>query len=67
MEVISGATTATLTINPTVTGDAASDYNVVITGTAPCTPLTSNNAALVVNQSRCNNCPTTNNTNFVVQ
>jgi hypothetical protein len=49
MEVISG-TTATLTINPTVTGDAASDYNVVITGTAPCTPLTSNNAALVVNQ-----------------
>jgi hypothetical protein len=47
---ISGATTATLTINPTVTGDAASDYNVVITGTAPCTPLTSNNAALVVNQ-----------------
>ena len=47
---ISGATTATLTINPTVTGDAASDYNVVITGTAPCTPLTSNIAALVVNQ-----------------
>jgi hypothetical protein len=47
---ISGATTATLTINPTVTGDAASDYNVLITGTAPCTPLTSNNAALVVNQ-----------------
>ncbi|MFB0904190.1 MAG: hypothetical protein QMB11_07405, partial [Nonlabens sp.] len=47
---ISGATSTTLTINPTVTSDTASDYNVVITGTAPCTPLTSNNAALAVNQ-----------------
>jgi hypothetical protein len=37
MEVISG-TTATLTIKSTVTGDAASDYNVVITGTAPLYP-----------------------------
>jgi hypothetical protein len=45
---ISGAATATLTINPTVSGDAASDYNVIITGTAPCTPLTSNNATLVI-------------------
>jgi hypothetical protein len=33
---ISGATTATLTINPAVSSDSASDYNVVITGTAPC-------------------------------
>ncbi|MBP2282906.1 hypothetical protein H4V97_001224 [Flavobacterium sp. CG_23.5] len=48
---ISGATTATLTINPIVSGDAASDYNVIITGTAPCTPLTSNNATVVVNQA----------------
>jgi len=48
---ITGATSATLTINPTVSGDAASDYNVVITGTAPCNPLTSNNAALVINQA----------------
>ncbi|TDD75178.1 immunoglobulin domain-containing protein [Flavobacterium caseinilyticum] len=48
---ISGATTATLTINPTVSGDAASDYNVVITGTVPCAPLTSNNATLVINQA----------------
>ncbi|MFB0904093.1 MAG: T9SS type A sorting domain-containing protein [Nonlabens sp.] len=48
---ISGATTATLTINPTISGDAASDYNVIITGTAPCTPLTSNNATLVINQA----------------
>ncbi len=48
---VTGATSATLTINPTVTGDAATDYNVVITGTAPCNPLTSNNAALVINQA----------------
>ena len=45
---ISGATTATLTLSPVASGDAASDYNVVISGTAPCTPVTSNNAALVV-------------------
>jgi hypothetical protein len=47
---ISGAATATLTINPTVSGDAVR-YNVIITGTAPCTPLTSNNATLVINQA----------------
>jgi hypothetical protein len=35
---ISGATTATLTINPAVSS-IASDYNVVITGTAPCKQL----------------------------
>ncbi|TDD94327.1 T9SS type A sorting domain-containing protein, partial [Flavobacterium cellulosilyticum] len=45
---ISGANTTTLTINPVVSADAASDYNVVITGTAPCTAVTSNNAALVI-------------------
>ena len=45
---ISGATTATLTINPATTSDVASDYNVVITGT--CSPnVTSVNAKLVVN------------------
>ncbi len=48
---ISGANTNTLTINPVVTGDAASDYNVLITGTAPCSPVTSTNAALVVNEA----------------
>ncbi|TDD94458.1 beta strand repeat-containing protein, partial [Flavobacterium cellulosilyticum] len=48
---ITGATTSTLTINPVVSADAASDYNVVITGTAPCTPVTSNNAALVINDA----------------
>ncbi|WP_418263734.1 immunoglobulin domain-containing protein [Flavobacterium faecale] len=48
---ISGATTNTLTINPLVSTDAAADYNVVITGTAPCSALTSNNAALIVNDA----------------
>jgi hypothetical protein len=48
---ISGATTATLTINPVATGDAAADYNVVVGGAAPCGSVTSNNAALVVNQA----------------
>ncbi|MFV5689057.1 PKD-like domain-containing protein [Flavobacterium sp. ZT3R25] len=48
---ISGATTNTLTINPVASGDAAADYNVVITGTAPCTFVTSNNSTLVVNDA----------------
>ena len=47
---ISGATAATLTINPIVTGDAATNYKCVISGTSPCAAVTSNNAALVVNQ-----------------
>ncbi|MFT3680741.1 MAG: Ig-like domain-containing protein [Ferruginibacter sp.] len=48
---ISGATSATLTINPLAVGDAAADYNVVISGAAPCTAATSNDAALIVNQA----------------
>jgi hypothetical protein len=45
---ISGATSATLTIDPVGTSDAASNYNVVITGTfAP--SVTSNNVSLIVN------------------
>ena len=45
---ISGATSATLTINPVGVSDAAIDYNVVINGT--CTPnVTSTNASLVIN------------------
>jgi hypothetical protein len=48
---ISGASTNTLTINPVTAGDAAADYNVVISGTAPCAAVTSNNAALVVNDA----------------
>ena len=47
---ISGATSATLTINPVVTGDAATNYRCVVSGTSPCAAVTSNNAALVVNQ-----------------
>ncbi len=47
---ISGATSATLTINPIVTGDAATNYNCVVSGTSPCAAATSNNASLVVNQ-----------------
>jgi hypothetical protein len=60
---ISGAATATLTINPTVM--RASDYNVIITGTAPCTPLTSNNATLVINQAVSYYNPTSSNPNFM--
>jgi len=45
---IAGATSATLTINPVATSDAATNYNVVVTGT--CAPTeTSVNASLTVN------------------
>ena len=45
---ISGATTATLTINPVNVTDASTNYNVVISGT--CSPITnSSNAILTVN------------------
>jgi hypothetical protein len=44
---ISGAATATLTINPVGAGDAASDYNCVVTNA--CGNTTSNNATLTVN------------------
>jgi hypothetical protein len=45
---ISGATTATLTINPVALTDAASDYNVVVSGT--CEPIaTSVNVSLEAN------------------
>jgi large repetitive protein len=42
---ISGATTATLTINPATAGDVASDYNVVVSGDCG-SPVTSSNASL---------------------
>jgi gliding motility-associated-like protein len=45
---ILGATTATLTIDPTVLADAGLNYNVVVSGTCP-TSATSNNAALIFN------------------
>ena len=48
---ISGANSSTLTITSASSSDAATDYNVVITGAAPCAPVTSNNASLIVNQA----------------
>jgi|GEM_PF-1000908 len=48
---ISGANSATLILNPVATGDAAADYNVVVSGTAPCAAVTSDNSALLVNEA----------------
>jgi hypothetical protein len=48
---ISGATSNTLTINPVLTTDAAVDYHVIISGTSPCSSVTSSNAVLVVNEA----------------
>jgi len=45
---ISGATTAMLTIDPVNISDAATDYNVVITGTCSLEVLISNNVSLIV-------------------
>jgi hypothetical protein len=47
---ITGATTATLTIDPVNASDEAPDYDVVVTGTCG-SPVQSNNASLVVNIS----------------
>ena len=45
---ISGATSSTLTINPATSSDAATTYNVIVSGT--CSPSdTSSNASLTVN------------------
>jgi hypothetical protein len=46
---VSGATTATLTLDPTLSADASADYNVIVTGT--CDSETSTNADLTVNTS----------------
>ncbi|HOZ76948.1 MAG TPA: proprotein convertase P-domain-containing protein [Ferruginibacter sp.] len=48
---ISGANSAILVLNPVATGDAAADYNVVVSGTAPCAAVTSDNSALLVNEA----------------
>ena len=47
---ISGATTASLTINPATAADAASNYNVIVSGT--CSPTdTSINVSMAINAS----------------
>ena len=46
---ISGATSATLNINPLVLSDGAT-YHCLVSGTNPCNPVTSNNSVLNVNQ-----------------
>jgi hypothetical protein len=48
---ISGVTTATLTIDPVATTDAATDYNVVVTGSVDPFTATSNNVSLTVNSA----------------
>jgi subtilisin-like proprotein convertase family protein len=48
---ISGATSATLVLNPVTVGDAAANYNVVVSGAVPCASVTSNNSQLIVNQA----------------
>jgi len=45
----SGATSATLTINPAVPSDASSQYHVEVSGQAPCSMVNSAFSALVVN------------------
>jgi hypothetical protein len=47
---ISGSNSSKLTFNPVALSDAASNYNVVVSGIAPCSPKTSINSALVVNE-----------------
>jgi len=48
---ISGVNSATLSISNTATTDAATNYNVLVSGTSPCLPVTSQNAELKVNQA----------------
>jgi len=48
---ISGATSATLTINSLTLSDAGNNYNCVVSGTSPCGAVTSNNAVLIVNDN----------------
>ncbi|MGV3632399.1 MAG: immunoglobulin domain-containing protein [Bacteroidota bacterium] len=47
---ISGATGPVLTVNPVGMGDAASDYNVIVTGSCP-SPLTSVDVDLIIGTS----------------
>jgi gliding motility-associated-like protein len=45
---ISGATSSSLTINPTTAADAATDYNVIVSGSCP-SAVTSVDAELIIN------------------
>jgi hypothetical protein len=46
---ISGATTATLTINPIALADASNAYHCVVSGASPCAAVTSWNSTITVN------------------
>ncbi|MEO5776278.1 MAG: PKD-like domain-containing protein [Flavobacterium sp.] len=48
---ISGATTDSLSISPLVSGDAATNYHCLVSGTNPCSAVSSSNSNLNVNQS----------------
>ena len=47
--VYSGATTATLTLTGVTAGMTGNQYRVIVSGAAPCTPVTSTGAILTVN------------------
>lgn len=47
---ISGATSANLSIANLVAGDASANYHCVVSGTSPCTSVTSSNSNLIVNE-----------------
>lgn len=46
---ISGATSSSLTITALVVGDSSNNYYCIVSGTNPCTSVTSSNATIVVN------------------
>lgn len=46
---ISGSTSSILTISSLATGDASNNYYCIVSGTAPCSAITSSSATLVVN------------------
>jgi len=47
---ISGSTTATLSINPLSIANASTEYYCIVSGTSPCSPVTSDNSILIVNE-----------------
>ncbi|MBL0012969.1 MAG: hypothetical protein IPP30_04190 [Flavobacterium sp.] len=46
---ISGATSSTLSISSLTVSDAANNYYCIVSGTSPCSNVTSNNSELIVN------------------